>query len=482
VAPSDRERRGLYAAFVASYALMFISFHTGPSSDPLVRSLGIDPAIAAPARTALLVLFAALAATVLVRMMTRAGLAAMLAPLTLVSTQALWFVVPAFAEWLGGMPVEQTRYSTGVLALMHSAQYLWITSYYARRESEAATGAAWRPWSYTAMLLAGGIALFVPGPWLASALFGIDFTKSVLVFTAIVNIHHFILDGAIWKLRDGRIASLLVDSRRQAADGAAEAGQALRGATMWLAGPARGARALRLAALVVLCVWAALDQTRFVLGTSAENLSALQMASTLNPRDSSVQQRKARLLIGQQRYREAYDDYQRYLAAQPRDAEALVNAGVLAMQIGMEDDAARQWQAALDVDRRLVHVRRYLAQLWAGRADRLDRDGRTDEAGRAYHSALTFDDGGGDDPGAGVDWFNYGQFLRRHGAEPRIVLACLLRAEALLAGNADAQLDTARAARAEVERAHPGSRADVERAPAASLAAALARYPPAAAR
>ena len=97
--------------------------------------------------TQLLVLFAALAATVLVRMMTRAGLAAMLAPLTLVSTQALWFVVPAFAEWLGGMPVEQTRYSTGVLALMHSAQYLWITSYYARRESEAATGAAWRPWS-----------------------------------------------------------------------------------------------------------------------------------------------------------------------------------------------------------------------------------------------------------------------------------------------------------------------------------------------
>ena len=34
-----------------------------------------------------------------------------------------------------------------------------------------------------------------------------------LIFTALVNIHHFILDGAIWKLRDGRIATLLLNSR-----------------------------------------------------------------------------------------------------------------------------------------------------------------------------------------------------------------------------------------------------------------------------
>ncbi len=474
VAPTDRERQLLYLAFLASYGLMFVSFHTGPSYDPMVRSLGIPLGLAGPTRSALLALFAVLTTTVLVRMMVRGGLRATLAPLTLVSTQSLWFVVPALAIWLGGAPVAQTRYSSGVLALMHSAQYLWITSYYARREAESAPGESWRPWSYLAMLVGGGIALFVPGPWVASYLFGIDFPKSVLVFTAIVNIHHFILDGAVWKLRDGRIAALLVDSRRQAAD----AGVAARQATQWLAGRAPSARALRVAALVVLCAWAALDQTRFVLGTNGDDLSALTRASTLNPRDSSVQQRKASLLVGQERYREAYDDYERYLTAQPHDADALVNAGLVAMKLGMTDAAVRRWQAAFELNPSLESVRGYLAQFWASRADALDREGRTDEAGGAFRNTLTFDEHGGEAEAAGADWFNYGQFLRRHEVEPRLVLACLLRAEILLAKGSDAQLNTVRTARAEVERAHPEAASAVQASPADALAAALARYPP----
>ena len=85
-------------------------------------------------------------------------------------------------------------------------------------------GGVWRPWSYAGTLVAGGIALFVPGPWITSYLFQFDFTTSVLIFTAVVNIHHFILDGAVWKLRDGRIAALLIDSQRRASTTAAGAG------------------------------------------------------------------------------------------------------------------------------------------------------------------------------------------------------------------------------------------------------------------
>lgn len=48
VAPSDRERRALYVAFLASYALLFVAFHTGRSNDALVRSLGIPNSVAAP--------------------------------------------------------------------------------------------------------------------------------------------------------------------------------------------------------------------------------------------------------------------------------------------------------------------------------------------------------------------------------------------------------------------------------------------------
>jgi hypothetical protein len=39
--------------------------------------------------------------------------------------------------------------------------------------------------------------------------------SSFLTFTALLNIHHFILDGAIWKLRDSRIAALLPDGQQK---------------------------------------------------------------------------------------------------------------------------------------------------------------------------------------------------------------------------------------------------------------------------
>ena len=152
--------------------------------------------------------------------------------LTLFSSQFLWFLLPAAISLIRGLEIPQNRYSSGVLAVMHSAQYLWITSYYARREAAgAATGKPvrnWRPLAYFGVLIVGGIALFVPGPWLASRAFHYDFTASFLIFTALVNIHHFILDGAIWKLRDGKIASLLLNSRERIADVASEAGWPLR--------------------------------------------------------------------------------------------------------------------------------------------------------------------------------------------------------------------------------------------------------------
>ena len=233
---------------------------------------------------------------------------------------------------------------------------------------------------------------------MASYLFGVDFTRSVLIVTAIVNIHHFVLDGAIWKLRDGRIAALLVDSRRRAAVGAADAGQAVHQAIRWLLGDRRGARALRVAAFVMLCLWAAVDQARFVLGTSSNDLSALTRASALNPHDSSVQQRKARLLIEQHRYQDAYEEYRGYLAVHPDDADALVNVGVLAMELGREDEAAQEWQAALDIDPRKETVRRYLAQWWAARADRFDQAGGTDEAGRAFLKAVRSTNGAATGP------------------------------------------------------------------------------------
>lgn len=477
-APTDRERRGLYVVFLASYALLFVTFHTGPSNDPLIRSIGIPASVAPSVQAVLLLLVAVFGTSSLVRLIARAGWSAMLAPLVLVATQCLWFVAPVLAGWIGGGFVPQTRYSSGVLAVMHSAQYLWITSYYARREAEASAGGTWRPWAYAATLLAGGIALFIPGPWIASYLFRADFTTSVLIFTAIVNIHHFILDGAIWKLRDSRIAALLVETRGQATDGDAHARRGVRHATDWLVGNTRAARACRIAVFMVLIGWAAVDQARFLMGTSDGDLSLLARASALNPYDSSVERRRARLLIEQQRYAEAYDAYQKYLSAFPKDGEALLNIGELAKQLGREDEAVARWEAALPIDRVRVSAARQLAQIWASRADRFDSANQITDAAHAFQRALAMDEHGGDPSELGVDWFNYGQFLRRRRVEPHLVLACLLQAETLLARQSDPRLATVQAERVAFEREQPDAMAEVRRSPAAALAAARARYQP----
>src|SRR5690606_26634293 len=87
--------------------------------------------------------------------------------------------------------------------------------YYARREAEAGIrgGGRWSPLAYAAILVVGGMALFLPGPWLMSRMLHVDFTHSLIIFVSIINIHHFMVDGAIWKLRDGRIAQLLLGRR-----------------------------------------------------------------------------------------------------------------------------------------------------------------------------------------------------------------------------------------------------------------------------
>ena len=159
--------------------------------------------------------FAACGVFAFQRLIRERGARAIAAPLTLYSTQFLWFVLPTLLELNAAYKIPQTRYSSGILAVLHSAQYLWITSYFQKREFAAAGKSNWRLAKYFVTLIAGGIALFIPGPWLVSYVFRFDFTTSFLIFTSLVNIHHFLLDGAIWKLRDSKVSSLLTGQNAQ---------------------------------------------------------------------------------------------------------------------------------------------------------------------------------------------------------------------------------------------------------------------------
>jgi tetratricopeptide (TPR) repeat protein len=413
--PANAERRALYAAFLLSYAILFVNFHTGPSTDPLFLSLNLPGVVSSQLLIVLAIAFVACSAYGLSRLIGQAGWRAMVPSLTLFSTQFLWFLLPTVLSLGDGFHVPQSRYSTGVLAVMHSAQYLWITSYYARREANAEGHQRWRPLAYFAVLVAGGIALFVPGPWISSHVFHFDFTRSFLIFTALVNLHHFILDGAIWKLRDGRIASLLLNSQARLSDAATDAGNGLLASLRWLVGSSSGARSLRVASAVALLAWGTVDQVRYYFALHADNLADLQHAAALASYDTTLQMRLARkeldagqpeqaivawkramqanpvdpaprnallqYLTSEKRFGEAYDVTRAAMQRTPRDPQLLVNNGILAMQLGHADEALASWQKAVAADPALADAHVYLAA-------ELDREGKPADAAPHYGAFL----------------------------------------------------------------------------------------------
>ena len=317
--PTSLQRRALYAAFLISYAVLLLSLHTGPSGDSLFVSLNIPEAISARAQLALAVAFVACSVFGLSRLIAQAGIRRMIPSLTLFSTQCVWFLAPTLLSLAEHFQVPRSRYSTGVLAVMHSAQYLWITSYYAKREAATTPNRPWRPLSYFAILVVGGIALFIPGPWLSSLVFHFDFTRSFLLFTALVNMHHFLLDGAIWKLRDGRIAALLVNSRTQISAGAIQASSKTIAALRWLAGPASAARSVRVGTASILLLWGCVDQVHYYYALHSDNLTDLKHAASLAPYDTPLEVRLARQALDEGSPQESVTAWQYAIKANPAD-------------------------------------------------------------------------------------------------------------------------------------------------------------------
>jgi tetratricopeptide (TPR) repeat protein len=386
---------------------------------------------------------------------------------------------------------------------------------------------------------------------------------------ALVNIHHFLLDGAIWKLRDSRVASLLINPGEAAPSAQAKTSRSARSKSAPSAqqGAIRrlvSAPAFRVAVIGLLFLWGAADQIHFALGTSSQNLPSLLRAAAMNPYDSTVltrvgsaeesighadeavaaltraaalnphnatlQHACARAMIASGRYADAYELYKRMLVIFPRDSDALINYGVLAARLGHPDEAIDAWQKAAEVDPNLGTAHLYLAEAadqngefasaareWhsyldlaalnansdpesapqqripaaihladdeahlnqtkaaladyssavslaeaagnaklqsialAHLADIQEKTGDAPAAAASYQRGLALDIQAGDSQGEAFDWFNYGQFLRRHGLSDGLAYACLLRAEELLASTKGPELETVQAARREME-------------------------------
>jgi tetratricopeptide (TPR) repeat protein len=113
-------------------------------------------------------------------------------------------------------------------------QYLWITSYYATRSDASQS----RLRFLGKAALAGYAVWTVPGLIFAPGLLGSVAYDSglALLVASFVNLHHFVLDGAVWKLRDGRVGSVLLRSDAPAAPRVAASGRGWIRKAAWTAG------------------------------------------------------------------------------------------------------------------------------------------------------------------------------------------------------------------------------------------------------
>ena len=228
----DTTKRWIYTSFIVSFLLTAVVMHeaAGANVDNLLSIYRADAIrfqpLGIPLGASRLLVLGLGAVYVLAigvaarRLLKRSTAADLLPAAALAGTQALWFAIP-FAlrhaqTTVGVEPLDwdfRLHYFVWI-ALGHAIQYLWITSYYAKRSGK------WNGLSrYYTKVSVSGIALWTLPVVLFSTSFmgGPSFEAGLGILVAsVVNIHHFVLDGAIWKLRNHRIGNVLIRDREEA--------------------------------------------------------------------------------------------------------------------------------------------------------------------------------------------------------------------------------------------------------------------------
>lgn len=207
-------RRLLHTAFLLGYLLAVLALsRLGSSFQSVVGTgdgrvyefyrLGIPEGVAT---TLLWILVPAyfLAVVGAIARLSRGGhIRAVVPAITLLITHSFWYALPAVLT-------EQIPllYAGVWISALHSLQYLWITSYYSKQTDGGSI-----PRFLLKCLLIGSAINVVPALLFAPGLLGplapLALQAGIVSFS-ILNIHHFILDGAVWKLRDGRVAQALL--------------------------------------------------------------------------------------------------------------------------------------------------------------------------------------------------------------------------------------------------------------------------------
>jgi hypothetical protein len=286
---------------------------------------------------------------------------ALLPAAALVLTQAIWFALPAALAHLArpglldaiGAPVAFVW-----IAIAHSVQYLWVSHHFARSAGPGASGGG-APWGGRVLLAGAAIwvlpaLLFAPG-----ALGRVPFEAGLgLLVAAAVNLHHFVLDGAVWKLRDPPVGRVLVAGERPAPTPERERRV-----------PVFATSALVTAGLFSIVCWLGVAWEKEVgqrRAVAAGDLTrARQAAERLRffGRDGPhLRNALGRLEERRGAQEAALREYRRSLELQPTPA-AWTGVGRIADQRGDRNTARQAYAAALALDPARDSVRRRLDQI-----------------------------------------------------------------------------------------------------------------------
>jgi tetratricopeptide (TPR) repeat protein len=212
-------KRLLWLSFFLSFVLSFLALHAGgaPSQVPghtavyyAVLRLGLPAPFAQYGMPLAFAAYLASIAGACALLLRHAKLRDLVPMALLILIQALWFIVPAVVPALTHERLYVLPFTAVWVSTAHAIQYLWITSYYARQADPEQGLAGY----FGKALLAGALVNSGPALLFAPSLLGtrpFDAGLGILLFS-VVNLHHFMLDGAIWKLRDGPVARLLLVS------------------------------------------------------------------------------------------------------------------------------------------------------------------------------------------------------------------------------------------------------------------------------
>ena len=389
----DGIKRWIYASFICSYILTFLVLHeeAGSAADNLSSVYDANGILfyplGIPTEVTLIVvpIFGiAYLVTLFVagsRLLRHASFSDISPAVAIAATQALWFSIPfTVRHWGVSTGVEPIDWDFRIhyfvwIALGHAIQYLWVTSYYARASANWTRGT-----SYYAKVSIAGIAIWtLPFLLFAPQLVGgpsFDTGLAILIASC-VNIHHFVLDGAIWKLRNTRIGNVLLRSQSDTEDGeyrgvepglrgrrlvwsVAAITAALALGAFWLeevqypsaiatrdfASATRSVEQLRWVGRDSARRRASLGRTLAVHGLAKDGLQQLETSVEMDP------QALPYIVIGQieerrNRWAHALAAYQSALRIEPQNATALQHAGIASLELQNPDRATFFLERAL---------------------------------------------------------------------------------------------------------------------------------------